>query len=220
LERPEQIRRLPYGRKPKRLPVVLDRQEVLQLFAWVRPRRTRMVLTTMYATGMRVAEAVHLGVADIDSRRMTIVVARGKGNKQRLVPLTAKLLDELRRWWQEHRDPMWLFPGSRPGCPLAAASVQRGFQAAWTRAGLTKRAKPHSLRHTFATELLEADVDLLTIQKIPGHKSLQTTARYTHVRRRHLGVAGQVLDLLPLKELLGERPQARRKPTVGRRSRK
>ena len=211
LDRSEVIFRLPFGRQPKKLPVVLDRQEVLELLACVRSRRSRMVLTTMYATGMRVDEAVHVGVADIDSRRMTILVARGKGNKQRLVPLTPTLLSELRSWWLEHRDPRWLFPGGRPGYPLTAGTVQRACQAAVSLAGLTKRATPHSLRHTFATELLEADVNSLIIQKILGHTSLQTTSRYTHVRRDHLQAACQVLDLLPLKELLGERGQPWRK---------
>lgn len=211
LGRADYIERLPYGRRPKRLPVVLDRQEVLELLSWVRFRKHRMVLTTMYATGMRVDEAVHLGVADIDSRRMTILVARGKGNKQRLVPLTPTLLTELRTWWREHRNPVWLFPGARPDRPLTTSTVQRACQKAVSRAGLKKAAKPHSLRHTFATELLEADVNLLTIQKILGHASLQTTSRYTHVRRDHLQAACQVLDLLPLTELLGEWGQPRQK---------
>jgi len=206
LDRPEVVVRLPYGRRPKTLPVVLDRQEVLELFACVRHFKARMVLTTMYATGMRIDEAVHLGVADIDSRRMSILVARGKGNKQRLVPLTPALVGELRSWWQEHRNPVWLFPGKHPDRPVTPDTVQRACKKAVTRAGLKKAATPHSLRHTFATELLEADVDLLIIQKILGHTSLQTTVRYTHVRRNHLQKASQVLELLPLAELLADRP--------------
>jgi site-specific recombinase XerD len=211
LGRADYIERLPYGRRPKRLPVVLDRQEVLELLSCVRLRKHRMILTTMYATGMRVDEAVHLGIADIDSLRMTILVARGKGNKQRLVPLTPTLLTELRTWWLEHRNSAWLFPGSRPDRPLTTSTVQRACQMAVSRTGLKKAATPHTLRHTFATELMEADVNLLTIQKILGHTSLQTTSRYTHVRRDHLQTACQVLDLLPLKELLGEWGQTRQK---------
>ena len=209
LGRADYIERLPYGRRPKRLPVVLDRQEVMELLACVRLRKHRMILTTMYATGMRVDEAVHLGVADIDSLRMTILVARGKGNKQRLVPLTPALLTELRTWWREHGNPVWLFPGAQPDRPLTSATIQRACHKAVSRAGLKKAATPHSLRHTFATELLEADVNVLTIQKILGHTSLQTTYRYTHVRRDHLQVACRVLDLLPLKELLGQWGQPR-----------
>jgi site-specific recombinase XerD len=211
LGRADYIARLPYGRRPRRLPVVLDRQEVLELLSCIRFRKHRLVLTTMYATGMRSGEAVHLRVADIDSRRMTILVARGKGNKQRLVPLTRTLLGELRAWWREHRNPVWLFPGARPDHPLTTSNIQRACQKAVAQAGLKKAAKPHSLRHTFATELLEADVNLLTIQKILGHASLQMTTRYTHVRRDHLQTACQVLDLLPLKELLGEGSSPRQK---------
>jgi site-specific recombinase XerD len=160
-----------------------------------------MLLTTMYATGMRVGEAVHLRVADIDSRRMTILVARGKGNKQRLVPLSQKLLTELRLFWKTHRNPVWLFPSRRPDRPLSTATPGRTLQRAKVRAGLKRRYSTHVLRHTFATELLEAGVDLFSIQKILGHRSLTTTATYTHVRRRHLQQACQSLELLPLEQL-------------------
>jgi integrase/recombinase XerD len=201
LGQPEQLARLPYGRRPKTLPVVLSQAEVLELLRCVRSRRQRTVLTTMYATGLRVREAVHLRVADIDSRQMTILVARGKGNKQRLVPLSHPLLGELRAWWCEHRNPVWLFPGSRPDRPLGVSAVQRGCQTAVVCAGLKPGVCTHTLRHTFATELLEAGVDLLTIQKILGHACLSTTAIYTHVRRDRLQAVVQVLDLLPLEQL-------------------
>jgi integrase/recombinase XerD len=201
LGRPEDVLRLPYGRRPKRLPMVLGQAEVLELFRCVRSRRYRMVLTTMYATGLRVREAVQLGVADIDSRQMLILVARGKGNKQRLVPLSRPLLAELRAWWCEHRHPVWLFPGSKADRPLNVSPVQKACQAAVASAGLKPGVTTHTLRHTFATELLEAGVDLLTIQKILGHASLSTTLRYTHVRRDHLQAVAQVQGLLPLEQL-------------------
>ena len=216
LGRVDFIPRLPYGRRPKKLPVVLDRQEVLELLSCVCCRNHRMILTTMYATGMRIGEAVELGVRDIDSRRMTILVARGKGNKQRLVPLSPVLLQELRNWWQEHRNPRWLFPGTKPDRPLNVSSPQRACKFAVGCAALNKAATPHSLRHTFATELLEAGVDLLTIQKILGHACIKTTMLYTHVRRDHLQRAGRVLDLLPLRELLGELAESER-ASAGRR---
>lgn len=202
LHHPEMIERLPYGRRPKRLPVVLDRCEVFDLLTCVPNPKHRMALTTMYATGARVGEAMRLDVADIDSRRMNILVARGKGNKQRLVPLSQNLLQELRGWWRTHRDPVWLFPGGLPGEPLTEGTLQRAFAEAAKKAGITKAATSHSLRHTFATELLEGGVDLLIIQKLLGHTSLHTTLLYTHVRRDHLQVAGQVQQLLPLRELL------------------
>jgi integrase/recombinase XerD len=201
LGRPELLTRLPYGRRPKKLPVVLSQEEVLELLSCVSGRKARLVLTTMYATGLRVREAVSLRVADIDSRSMLILVARGKGNKQRLVPLSRPLLEELRAWWCVHRNPVWLFPGSRPDRRLSESSVQRACHAAVAHAGLRSGVTTHTLRHTFATELLEADINLLTIQKILGHASLTTTAIYTHVRRDQLRSVAKVLDLLPLEQL-------------------
>jgi site-specific recombinase XerD len=201
LGRRDYIQRLPFGRRPKTLPLVLSRDEVLKFLQCVRSRKQRMVLTTMYATGLRVGEAARLAVADIDSRRMTILVARGKGNKQRLVPLSQKLLTELRLFWKTHRDPVWLFPARLPGRPLHISILMKTCQRAVARAGLNRRVCTHTLRHTFATELLEAGVDLLSIQKILGHKSLNTTAIYLHVRRDHLQAACRSLDLLPLEQL-------------------
>ena len=205
LGRPETLERLAYGRRPKRIPRVLGRDEVRELLACTRQRQPRMVLTTIYGTGMRISEAVALRVADIDSREMTILVARGKGNKQRLVPLSARLLEELRAWWLTHRHPRWLFPGSHPGRPIDVGPVQNACLMAATQAGLKPGATPHTLRHTFATELLEAGIDLLTIQRILGHATLSTTLLYTHVRRDRLKMAGQAVDsalnLLPLAQL-------------------
>ena len=201
LGRKTDIPRLPFGKKPKRIPVVLSREEVLKFLQCVLSRKQRMLLTTMYATGMRVGEAVRLGVADIDSRRMTILVARGKGNKQRLVPLSQNLLTELRLFWKTHRNPRWLFPSRRPDEPLRIQAVEATCRRARARAGLKRRFNTHSLRHTFATELLEAGVDLFSIQKILGHRALSTTATYTHVRRSHLQAACQSLELLPLEQL-------------------
>ncbi len=205
LGRSETLERLRYGRRPKKIPRVLGRDEVRELLACLPQRSQRVLLTTIYATGLRISEAVALSVADIDSRELTILVARGKGNKQRLVPLSPKLLEELRAWWRTHRHPQWIFPGQRPDRRMTADSVQKACQHAAACAGLKPRVSPHTLRHTFATELLEAGIDLLTIQKILGHSSLHTTLLYTHVRRDHLQAAGraanQALNLLPLDQL-------------------
>jgi site-specific recombinase XerD len=217
LERSEEFERLPYGRRPKRLPVVLSRDEVLKVLSCVANRKYRMLLTTMYATGMRISEAAALSVTDIDSRRMTILVACGKGNKQRLVPLSAKLLDELRQWWRVHRHPRWLFPGANPDRPLHIGGPQRAYQQAVRAAGLNKPASTHSLRHTFATELLEAGVNLLVIQKILGHGSLSTTAIYMHVRRDYLQSVSQTVDLLPLAQLCGQTSEPPQKAAPRRR---
>jgi integrase/recombinase XerD len=214
LRRKDYVKRLQFGKKPKRIPVVLSREEVLKFLQSILPRKQRMLLTTMYATGMRIGEAVQLRVNDIDSKRMTILVSRGKGNKQRLVPLSPKLLAELRLFWQTHRNPVWLFPSHEPDRPLNISSVERMCARARVRAGLKRRFNTHALRHTFATELLEAGVDLLSIQKILGHRSVCTTANYTHVRRSHLQEACKSLDLLPLEQLR----QASDPPPVVRKS--
>ena len=133
------------------------------------------------------------------------------------MPLSEKLLVELRVWWREHRNPVWLFPGQRQNAPLDASSVQRSCKAAVERAGLKEGVCTHTLRHTFATELLEADVDVLAIQKILGHTSLRTTAIYTHVRRDHLQAAIEALDLLPLEQLRGKADTSRARPAGRRR---
>lgn len=205
LGRSEEVPRLPYGRRPKRIPRVLTQAEVLEFLRCIPSRKVRMVLTTIYATGLRIDEALHLGVADIDSRQMTILVNRGKGNKQRLVPLSRPLLAELRDWWRVHRNPRWLFPGGNPDQPLGASPVQKACKAAVAQAGLRRGGTPHTLRHTFATELLEAGVNLLTIQKLLGHSSLSATLLYTHVRRDHLQTVAEIQGLLPLDQLC--RPQ-------------
>jgi len=214
LGRREILPRLPYARRPKTIPQVLSQAQVVKLLECVHHRRFRVLLTTIYATGLRVSEAVRLGVADIDSAQMTIRVVRGKGNKQRLVPLSPALLQELREWWRAHRNPQWLFPSKSPHRPCATASVQRACRQAVKQAGLPPRVSAHTLRHTFATELLEASVDLLTIQKILGHADLKTTLIYTHVRRDQLHAVSQVQGMLPLQQLC--RPASPLKPTLPR----
>jgi len=214
LGRPEMLPRLPYGKRPKTIPQVLSQAQVLKLLECVRPRCYRVLLTTIYATGLRLSEALHLRVADINSEQMTMLVAQGKGNKQRLVPLSLALLRELREWWREHRNPQWLFPGKSPGHPLDPSPVQKAFQRAADRARLPPGASVHTLRHTFATELLEGGVDLLTIQKILGHGDLKTTLIYTHVRRDRLHAVSQFQGVLPLQQLC--RPAFPPEPAPGR----
>jgi len=201
LGRKDYIPRLPFGKKPKKIPVVLSRDEVLKLLQCILSRKQRMLLTMMYATGMRVGEAVRLRVADIDSRRMTILVACGKGDKQRLVPLSHKLLTELRLFWKTHRNPVWLFPSRRPDRPLSAAAPGRTVQRAKLRAGLKRRFSTYALRHTFATELLEAGVDLPTIQRLLGHGSVSTTMIYLHVSAQRVKTIASPWDWLPVQQL-------------------
>jgi integrase/recombinase XerD len=198
LGRAGMVEMLPYGKRAKRLPVVLSVEEVAQLLQAARPGRERILLQTAYACGLRISELLHLQVTDIDSARMVVHVRQGKGAKDRQVPLSARLLSELRVWWCRHRQKPWLFPGSTErslGQPMHATAVQRMMQKIVARAQLRKSATMHTLRHSYATHLLEAGVDVVTLQKLLGHSSLGTTARYLHLSRRHMA---QLPDLLAL----------------------
>ncbi|MBW3543938.1 MAG: tyrosine-type recombinase/integrase, partial [Planctomycetes bacterium] len=144
----------------------------------------------------RVSELVRLQAADIDSSRMLVIVRQGKGRKDRVVPLSAKLLELLRTWWRARRPERWLFPGKPGGGHLTTPAVQRLCQQIRQETGLAKRVTPHTLRHSYATHLLEAGVDVPTIQKLLGHGDLATTARYMHVRSERLQSLSSPLDLL------------------------
>lgn len=184
------------ARPPKRLPVILGRDEVRRLLAAARRVKTRAMLATIYATGLRVSELVGLKVADIDSRRMVIRVRQGKGQKDRYVMLSEKLLAVLREYWRSRRPADWLFPGDDPAKPLTRRVVQRNCDAAARRAGLTKRVSPHALRHAFATHLLESGTDIRTIQALLGHRSLRTTALYTYVSPEKVSATRSPFDTL------------------------
>jgi site-specific recombinase XerD len=198
LNRPGLIEMLAYGRRPKRLPTVLSGEEIAQLLEAARPGRERILLQTAYACGLRISELLHLQVTDIDSARMVINVRQGKGAKDRQVPLSARLLTELRRWWSTHRRKPWLFPGCIERTwdrPMQTTCVQRMMTKIVARAGLKKPATMHTLRHSYATHLLEAGLDVVTLQKLLGHNSLATTARYLHLSGRQLQ---KIPDLLAL----------------------
>jgi integrase/recombinase XerD len=197
LRRTWSIELIPMPRVPQRLPVILSRHEVARLLESVTDARQHAILTTAYATGLRLSELTHLRVADIDSQRMTIRVEQGKGQKDRYVMLSPRLLEELRAWWKQTRSPLWLFPGARPGEPLCKGAVQKACQQARRRAGIDKHITPHSLRHAFATHLLEAGTDLRTIQLLLGHRSLATTARYLKLATPTICAAVSPLDSLP-----------------------
>jgi site-specific recombinase XerD len=194
LGRPEVVQKIPYGRRPKKLPTVLAPDEVNRLFAAAADARDRALLRTAYALGLRVSELVALRLQDIDAARGLVVVRQGKGAKDRLVPLSPRLLQELRAYWQAQRPRPWLFPGGRRGQHLSAAGVQRVVRRTAQRAGLGKPVSPHTLRHSYATHLLEAGCDLLTIQRLLGHRDLKTTARYLHLSTQQLGQAPSLLD--------------------------
>jgi integrase/recombinase XerD len=201
LGRAEAVPFIPYGKKPRTIPAVLNPDEVARLLDAARPGRDRVLLQTAYACGLRISELVHLQVRDIDSARMVVIVRLGKGAKDRLVPLSQRLLVELRHYWWAHQSRLWLFPGSRPGQPLHPAGVQREFQRTLRLAGIDKRATPHTLRHSFATHLLEAGVDIFTVQKLLGHGAVSTTTHYLHLSRRHLQQTPSLLDLIALPKV-------------------
>lgn len=194
--RPEVVPFLPFARKPRRLPAVLSRGEVLQLLAALPDERMRLLLRTAYACGLRVSELVRLRVSDIDSARMVLVVREGKGGKDRLLPLSPRLLEELRTYWRKYRPTDWLFPGKTGSGHLSGSAVQRVCHQAVLACGFRKKVSMHTLRHSYATHLLEAGTDLVTLQRLLGHGHLSTTARYLHVSDQHLRAAPSPLDLL------------------------
>jgi site-specific recombinase XerD len=208
LGRAEVVEMLPYGKRPKRLPVVLSVEEVALLLETAQPGRERILVQTAYACGLRISEMLWLQVTDIDSAWMVVNVRQGKGAKDRQVPLSVRLLGELRQWWCRHRTEPWLFPGMTAGSrhkPMNVTSVQRMMKEVVTRAKLRKAASMHTLRHSYATHLLEAGVDVVTLQKLLGHGDLSTTARYLHLSRRQMA---KLPDLLALPPTKGEVPDA------------
>lgn len=193
---------LPPRQHSQRLPDILSLSEMERLFSGVINPKHRMVLMTAYAGGLRLGEVLRLKVTDIDSQRMMIRVEQAKGNKDRFTVLSDRLLKELRAYWKLYRPPVWLFPGRDPQKPLSQTAVQKIIIQAKQTAGIRKRGGMHMLRHCFGTHLLEAGVDVRTIQVLMGHKSLQTTARSMRVTSQKLTSTQSPLDLL------GHRPTA------------
>ena len=197
LRRPEAVAAIPWPKIPRTLPDILSGEEVERLMSVVRSLKYRALLMTAYGAGLRISEACTLEVGDIDSKRMIIHVREGKRGKDRYVMLSPKLLDTLRLYWRQSRPKgRYLFPGVFPTAPITPSAVQKVLKKAVAAARLTKRVTFHSLRHGFATHLLEAGEDIRTIQKLLGHSSIQTTARYTNVSRRHIARTRSPLDML------------------------
>ena len=187
---------VPTCRKPQRLPVVLSRDEVSRFLDAVELLKHRVILTVCYAAGLRISEAVHLTPSAIDSQRMVIRVAAGKGRKDRYVMLSPKLLALLRDYWRAARPTTWLFPGDLPGQPISTKAVEHACRAARGRSNIVKPVTPHTLRHAFAVHLLEAGADLRTIQLLLGHRSLSTTARYLRLTTNTVCATASPLDAL------------------------
>jgi site-specific recombinase XerD len=188
---------IPAPKKPQKLPVVLSTQEVLQFLGCVGGTKHRAILTTCYAAGLRISEAVRLKPTDIDSQRMVIRVDQGKGQKDRYVMLSARLLEILRSWWRLEKPRQWLFPSDIPGRHISKDAVEQACQKARRLSGIRKPITPHGLRHAFAVHLLEAGTDVRTIQLLLGHRSLATTARYLRIATTKVCSTSSPLDLLP-----------------------
>jgi integrase/recombinase XerD len=196
LKQEDIVKEIACARKPKRLPTVLSQAELVQLFEATTNLRDRVLLTTAYACGLRVNEVACLQVDDIDSKRMLVHVRQGKGNKERIVPLPPALLDALRRWWLVFRPARWLFSGRDRAKPITARAIRHAVTAAAVRAGLKKRVSPHTLRHSFATHLVEMGTSLHTVQVLLGHNSFKTTTRYNHVARPVVTATKSPYDLI------------------------
>jgi integrase/recombinase XerD len=194
----------PYPKRVFSLPTVLSQEEVAQLIDAARTPYHRTLLMTLYATGVRRAELTHLKVTDIDGRRMVIHVQGGKGRKDRDVMLSPKLLDEFRKHWRrlKRKPSVWLFPGNRHHSsdkPISTKVVWHACRNATKRAGIKKQVHPHTIRHCFATHLLERGTDLRSIQMLLGHNDLEQTTVYLHISERHLNATASPLDSLSLK---------------------
>jgi integrase/recombinase XerD len=197
LRRPWNDDDIPMPKRPLKLPIVLSPEEVVRFLACVASTKHRAILTTIYASGLRVSEAVALCPADIDSSRMVLRVDQGKGRKDRYVMLSPRLLEVLRDYWRIERPRPWLFPGDGVGSHITKNAVEQACQKAHRAAGIDKPVTPHSLRHAFATHLLEAGTDVRRIQLLLGHRSLSTTSRYLKIATSSLCATVSPFDQLP-----------------------
>jgi site-specific recombinase XerD len=212
LKRGWSVAETPYPKKPQQLPVILSPEEVTRLIEHALTPFHRTILMTLYATGMRRAELAHLKISDVDSQRMVLHVQGGKGRKDRDVMLSPNLLEVLRQHYRRLRKKpaTWLFPGGTchtADCPITTKVVWYACRHAAKRAGLTKQLHPHTLRHCFATHLLEAGADLRTIQVLLGHGDLKETTIYLHLSNRYLHATASPLDALTLFRKPGSNEQ-------------
>lgn len=194
------VQQIPYGHRPKTLPTVLSGDEVARIIACVRNIKHRTVLLTLYSAGLRISEALQLKLPDIDSSRMMLKVVQGKGSKDRYVPISPRLLTALRAYWKEVRPTDFLFPGKTDDTPLNKAVIQKCCSLATAQAKVNKHVTTHTFRHSYATGLLEAGVDLMAISKLLGHSSFTTTMVYLHCRQQHLGSTPSPIDWLPVRQ--------------------
>jgi len=209
LRRPWEVEHIPFPKQGRTLPAVLDASEVAAILDGVQDFKYRVILSIMYATGARPFEACQLRVSDIDSKRM-LVHLDGKGAKERYVMLSERLLHLLRQYWKIDRPSDLFFPGDGEQGYITTASVRLVFKEAARQASVTKKVTPRSLRHSFATHLLEAGVDLRVIQELLGHADIKTTTIYTHVSKKLIGSTKSPLDILPKVEQIKQAEVSRR----------
>ena len=216
LKRPYLREDFPYPKAPRRLPIILSQEEVAQLIDAAGNLSHRAMLMTLYSTGMRRSELTRLKVSDIDSPRMVIHVREGKGSKDRDVPLSSKLLETLREYWRWMKPKNYLFPGRvadrGPDVPITPKAVWHACRGAAQRAGIQKSVGPHTLRHSYATHLLEAGADLHTIQLLLGHADIKHTTVYLHLSQRHLHAVANPLDRLSVSDLASVSRSRRKQP--------
>jgi site-specific recombinase XerD len=208
LDRPEMARHLTFVREPRKLPAVLSPEEVARLLEAAPGPKYKAALSAAYAAGLRVSEVVALKVPDIDSERLLLRIEQGKGRKDRFAMLSPQLLELLRDWYRIARPAVWLFPGRDPMLPLTTRQFARTVHAAANMAGIKKRVTPHTLRHSFATHLLEQKTDVRLIQVLLGHAKLDTTMLYTQVATNVIRTVMSPLDrLTPLTNKRPDPPQ-------------
>jgi integrase/recombinase XerD len=197
LKRPEEVEGISHPKRPKTLPVILSPEEVLRVFAAIRSVKHKAIIATAYAAGLRISEVCGLRITDIDSQRMRIHVRSGKGKKDRYVMLGQSLLALLRQYYQKARPKgEYLFPGYKPHRPICTTAVNQVLRKVVRQAGLSKKVTMHTLRHCFATHLMEAGTDIRIVQVLLGHSSIRTTLRYTHITDRLVQKLVSPLDMI------------------------
>jgi site-specific recombinase XerD len=206
LDRADAVRHLTFVHEPRKLPVVLSPEEVARFLEAAPGVKYKAAFSAAYGAGLRVSEVAALKVSDIDSERMMLRIEQGKGRKDRYAMLSPVLLELLRDWWRIARPKAWLFPGRDPLQPLSTRQLNRACHAAADMAEITKRVSPHTLRHSFATHLLEQNTDIRVIQVLLGHAKVDTTALYTHIATNTIRAVMSPLERLSLKPKTDEPP--------------
>jgi integrase/recombinase XerD len=206
LDRADAIKHLTFVAEPRKIPVVLSPEEVVRFLEAVPGAKYKAAFSAAYGAGLRVSEIAALKVSDIDSKRMLLRIEQGKGHKDRYAMLSPVLLELLRDWWRIARPKAWLFPGRDPLQPMSTRQLNRACHAAADMAQITKRVSPHTLRHSFATHLLEQNTDIRVIQVLLGHAKVDTTALYTHIATNTIRAVTSPLERLSLKPKKDEPP--------------